>query len=145
MGRGSFSGNAEGLHMSAKFLTQTQLNTLEIAAQDWNVTLQTGSKLKSIKVLVNAGLLVFTTPPGYLDFSRRWVITDRGRLAIKPLEIGDRVVNVSGRHGVIQSAPYGDSNLVVVQWDADGKKRQRGIFWKRDLRMELEIDQKTNL
>lgn len=124
--------------MSAQFLTRAQSNTLEIAAIGWDIDLQTGAKLRTIKVLAAAGLIVFTSPPvlpEILAVSRRWAVTDLGRLAIKPLEVGDRVVNISGRHGEIERAP--SSSFFVVYWDADGKTHRRGWFRVEDLRREL--------
>jgi hypothetical protein len=95
-----------------RWLTDNQLKILGVADIGWDIKLMPnhGRLTSNIQTLVKEGLLKpnpdFQSNPLVLP---EWLITDKGREAIKPIELGDRVLTSTGRTGTVKRYWYGGS------------------------------------
>lgn len=105
-------GTIRNGRVEMKWLTVNQLKILEVADIGWDIQLlpNHGKFMTSIQKLIGEGLLKsnpdFLSNPTVLP---AWLITDKGREAIKPIGLGDRVLTSTGRTGTVKRYWYGGS------------------------------------
>jgi hypothetical protein len=125
-----------------KWLTDNQLKILEVAGIGWDVNLlpNHGKLMSNIQKLVGEGLLEknpkFELNPLVIP---EWLITAKGREAIKPIGLQDRVLTSTGRTGVVMRLWYGGSLGVVFD---DNPKQKIGHIQPHALRRFYEVDLK---